>query len=64
MKINRKTKLKDIIDNEKSRNILEEFGFPCLFCPHMKSEIETLEIGYVCDNYGIDDKKLIKKLNE
>jgi len=30
----------------------------------MKSEIETLEIGYVCDNYGIDDKKLIKKLNE
>ena len=27
-------------------------------------EIETLEIGYVCDNYGIDDKKLIKKLNE
>ncbi|MGI6335145.1 MAG: hypothetical protein ACOXZN_01470 [Minisyncoccales bacterium] len=64
MKITRKTKLKEIIDNEKLRTILEEFGFPCLFCPYMKAEIETLEIGYVCDNYGIDDKKLIKKLNE
>jgi hypothetical protein len=64
MKITRKTKLKEIIDNEKLRKILEDFDFPCLFCPHMKSEIETLEIGYVCDNYGINDKELIKKLNE
>jgi hypothetical protein len=27
MKITRKTKLKEIIDNEKLRTILEEFGF-------------------------------------
>jgi hypothetical protein len=64
MKITKKTKLSEIISNKKLVKILEEFGFPCLFCPHMKDEIEKLEIGYVCDNYEIDSKKLIEKLNE
>lgn len=64
MKITNKTKLSEIISNKKLVKILEDFGFPCLFCPHMKDEIEKLEIGYVCDNYGIDSEELIKKLNE
>lgn len=64
MKITRETKLADIIKNKKHKEILEDFNFPCLFCPHMASEIEKLEIGYVCDNYGIDVDKLLSKLNE
>jgi len=64
MKINKNTKLSEIINDTNKRKILEEFDFPCLFCPHMAEEIEKLEIGFVCDTYGIDEKELIKKLNE
>ncbi len=64
MKITKKTKLSKVMSEEHLVRILEEFDFPCLFCPHMKDEIESLEIGYVCDNYGIDSDELIKRLNE
>jgi len=63
MKITKKTKLNKIIDNQKIEKILNKYEFPCISCPYARYEMEELEIGKVCDMYGIDSEKLIKEIN-
>lgn len=62
-KITRKTKLKDMIGNEKAVEILFESGLSCIGCPMAMHE--TLEEG--CKAHGMNDKEigeLVNKLNE
>ncbi len=63
-KITENTTLKEILENKELIKILEDFGVPCLFCPFSRVEMENLTIGKICENYNIDAKKLIKKLNQ
>jgi hypothetical protein len=63
-KITEKTNLSEILKNPKLVEILEKYNFPCLACPFAKMEIENLEIGKVCDLYGIEVKKVLKELNK
>lgn len=64
MKITKKTKLKEIINNEKIVNVLLKYQFPCLSCPFAQMEMENLEIGKVCEMYNIDATKVIKEINK
>lgn len=64
MKVTQKTKLSKLIDDKKAQPILEKYDFPCLSCPHARLEMETLELGSICEMYDIDSIKLIKELNE
>lgn len=64
MKITKKTKLSEIIDNPKAKEALDEFDFPCITCPFARYEMESLDIGTICDMYNIDLDKVVKKLNE
>jgi len=64
MKITKKTKLSKIIDNKKTEKILKKHDFPCLSCPFARYEMEELEIGKICEIYGIDTGKLTKELNK
>jgi hypothetical protein len=63
-KITEKTNLSEILKNPKLVEILEKYNFPCMSCPFAKMEIENLEIGRVCQLYGIDAKKVVKELND
>lgn len=63
MKITRKTKLSKIIDEKKAAKILEKYEFPCISCPFARMEMESLELGSVCEMYDIDADALIKELN-
>lgn len=63
MKIDKKTKLGEIIKNEKAIEILRKYNLPCLSCPFSQMELEELEIGKVCDIYGLETKKVIQELN-
>jgi hypothetical protein len=63
-KITEKTNLTEILNNPKLVEVLEKYHFPCLTCPFAKMEIENLEIGKICDLYGIEIKKVLKDLNE
>jgi len=63
-KITEKTTLSEILKEPKLVEILEKYNFPCLSCPFAKMEIEDLEIGKVCDLYGIETGKVLKELNE
>ncbi len=64
MKITKKTKLDKLLKNKKAEKILMEQGLPCVFCPFARFEAGELELGEVCDKYGIDSGKLIKTLNK
>jgi len=63
MKITKKTKLSKILDEKKFAKIFEKYEFPCVSCPFARMEMENLDIGSVCEMYGIDAAKLIKELN-
>jgi len=63
-KITEKTILAKILKEPKLVEILEKYNFPCLSCPFAKMEIEDLEIGKICDLYGIEIEKVLKELNE
>ena len=63
MKITKKTKLSKILDEKKFAKILDKYEFPCISCPFARIEMENLDIGSVCEMYGIDAIKLIKELN-
>jgi hypothetical protein len=62
--ITEKTNLSEILKNPKLLEILEKYNFPCLACPFARMEIENLEIGKVCDLYGIEVEKVLKELNK
>jgi len=64
MKVDEHTKLGKIIKLKGVDKILEKYNVPCLSCPMAKLEIDSLEIGDVCDNYGIPKKELILEINK
>jgi hypothetical protein len=64
MKITKKTKLSKLLDDKIAQKILGKYDFPCLSCPHARSEMETLELGVICEMYDLDVEKIIKDLND
>jgi hypothetical protein len=62
--ITKDTILSKILRNSKKRKILKKYNFPCLTCPFARLEMEKLNLGEVCEMYGIDDEEIIKELNE
>lgn len=62
--ITKNTTLEEILKYPKANAILAEFGVPCLSCPMVAIEMNKLKIGEICETYGIDCDKLIKKLNK
>jgi len=62
-KITKKTKLSELVRNEKAAELLFKEGLMCIGCPAAVQE--TLEQG--CKVHGLNDKEieeLIKKLNK
>ncbi|MDD4049782.1 MAG: DUF1858 domain-containing protein [Candidatus ainarchaeum sp.] len=64
MKITSETKLKELLEREDIFEILMAHGFPCVTCPMARMEMDILEIGAVCEMYGIDQISLLEDLNE
>lgn len=64
MKITQKSKLKDVLKIKGIEDILVKYSFPCVSCPMAKMEMDVLEIGAVCKMYGLDEKKLLKEINQ
>ncbi len=58
------TKLREILDNEKSKGVLTEHGVPCASCPFARMELDILTIGEICESYDIDLEKLLENLNK
>ncbi|MBI5148066.1 hypothetical protein HZA33_00110 [Candidatus Pacearchaeota archaeon] len=62
-KITEKILLADLFKDEGAVQILEEYGFPCIGCQHLKNELGFLSLESVSVGYGLDVKDMIKDLN-
>lgn len=64
MKITSETKIKEILDREDLFEILMAHGFPCVSCPISRMEMDILDIGSVCEMYGINEIDLLEDIND
>jgi hypothetical protein len=64
MKITSETKLKVILEMPDAFEILMAHGFPCVTCPMARMEMDFLEVGAVCEMYGVDQISLLEELND
>ena len=63
-KITEDTTLAEIFKLPGAEKILEKYNLPCLQCPFAKIEAEKLKIGQVCQQYGVETKKLLGELSK
>jgi hypothetical protein len=63
-KFDEKTKLSEILGNEKLEKVLQKFKFPCLSCPMAQYEMSYLSLGQVAKSYGLNIKKILEELNK
>jgi hypothetical protein len=64
MKFTSKTTLEKIMETKDGEEILHKNGVPCVSCPMAQFELDKLEIGEVCNMYGLNLEKILKDLNK
>ena len=62
--ITKNTTLAKLLKKSGCKEILEKYNLPCLGCPCVQYEMDSLEIGQVCEMYKIDLKSLLEELNK
>ena len=63
-KITKDSVLGEVMELKDVEKVLHENKVPCIHCPMAQMEMNTLKVGQICKMYGLDEKKLIKELNE
>ncbi len=64
------SKIIEILKSEQGERVLAENGVPCASCASASicgvaaKEMNSLTIGEVADEYGLDKKKIIEELNK
>lgn len=62
-KITKDTTLSELLDSPELIKILAKYNVPCLGCPMVQYETQSLKIGDVCKMYKINLKALLEELN-
>lgn len=57
------SKFSDIMMKEGGMDVLMKHGVPCPMCPMATYEYDLLEIGAVCQSYGLDLEAVLEDLN-
>ncbi len=63
-KINSKSTLAEVLNHKNGKKVLGKYEVPCLFCPMAAMEMNELQIGQICEMYGIDLEGLLGELNK
>lgn len=63
-KLTGKSTLGEVMKVEGSQVVLSTHNVPCLTCPMAQMEMGTLTLEQICNQYGIDLKKLLQDLNK
>lgn len=64
MKFDKNTKLGKILENPEGNKVLHRNGVPCVSCPMAKFEMDSLEIGQICEMYALDLENILNELNK
>lgn len=62
-KITAESTLAEVMNHPKGKEIMEKFEVPCLTCPMAKLEMNELQIGQICEMYGISLEELLVDIN-
>lgn len=62
-KISQDTTLAELLKIKGAEKVLAKHGVPCITCPFAAMEMNELQIGKVCQTYGLNAKKIIEDLN-
>jgi len=63
-KYNKDTTLEEVLKHPQGEEILGEMKIPCLSCPMAQMEMSRLTLGQICEQYDINLKELLSKLNK
>ena len=63
-KITKSTTLAEALKIKGAEKILSQFSVPCMTCPMAQMEMNDLKLGDICSMYGLDEKKILEKLNK
>ncbi len=63
-KLTKNNTLEGILANPRAKEILAKYKVPCLTCPMVKFEMESLTLGQICQMYNLDLEALLKELNK
>ncbi len=63
-RITEKTILAEVLRIEGSKEILEKYNVPCLFCPFALLEANNLTLGQIAEMYELNLSGLLKELNQ
>ncbi len=58
-----KTKIKEVLKDEKFKTILTQNNFPCMTCPFAEAEMNSMDLQTVARTYNLDLAKLLAELN-
>ena len=64
MKLTKNTTLAEVLKINGAEKILSKFQVPCLGCAMAQMEMDTLNLGDICNMYGINLKKMLEELNK
>ena len=64
VKITKKTNLAELLKNPEAEKVLLKYKLPCLTCPFAQFELAHLELGEVCQIYGLETEKILSELND
>ncbi len=63
MKITKNSKIEEVLNHPKGRDVMVKHEVPCLGCPMAAMEMKTLEIGKVAEIYQLDLDSILEDLN-
>ena len=64
LSITAETTLATILEIPGAEQILEKYHLPCLHCPMSRMEMGVLQLGQVCEMYGISAGDVLRELNQ
>ena len=62
--VTKDTFLIEVLEDDKTKKVLEKYQLPCLSCPLASLRLGSLKIGEFCEIYQIDLENLLEELNQ
>ena len=63
-KLTAKSTLRELLEHKRGQEVMAKYNVPCLTCPMAAMEMNELQVGQICEMYGIDLVGLLKDINQ
>lgn len=64
MEFTKETTLEEVLEDQKSKEVLANYQVPCLSCPMAAREMAHLSLGQIAKQYDLDLDSILEDLND